>query len=202
MKYINCVNVYKQYGNNIVLNNFNFTFTNQYINFLQGANGTGKTTLILSILDFLHYKGVISCNFKKSLFQPEKVVLPDYLKVRKYFNILLKYHKQDYLLVEELINKFNMRNNLEKDIINLSKGMKQKVLLIQTLMIDSDCYIFDEPLSGLDPLSQINFIKEIQRLFNKRKLIIIITHFPEHYDLSNKLIIDFNKKDCYANITS
>ena len=202
MKYIKCSNVVKQYNDNIVLNNFNFTFTNSYINFLQGANGTGKTTLILCILDFLKYKGVIRHNMKKLLFQPEKVVLPDYITVKTYLNIILKYHKQNCLYAEELIKKFNMNDKLEKDIITLSKGMKQKVLLIQTLMVESDCYIFDEPLSGLDPLSQEKFIDEIKKLFNNKKLVIIITHFPEHYNLENKLIIDFNQKDCYGNFTS
>ena len=71
MKYIKCSNILKKYKSNIVLNNFNFTFTNEYINFLQGANGTGKTTLILCILDFLKYKGIIERNFQKFVFQPE-----------------------------------------------------------------------------------------------------------------------------------
>ena len=202
MKYIKCSNVSKEYKNNIVLNNFNYTFTNEFINFLQGANGTGKTTLILCILDFLKYKGIIERNFKKIVFQPEKVVLPDYLTVEKYFKILLKYYHQNSYNMERLIEIFDMKPNINKDIINLSKGMRQKVLIIQTLMIDSDCYIFDEPLSGLDPVSQNIFMNEISKLFDNKKLIIIITHFPKQYNFNNKLIIDFNKKDYYAVTTS
>lgn len=202
MKYIECINIRKEYQNNIVLNNFTYTFNNKNINFLQGANGTGKTTLILCILEFLKYKGIISHNFKKFVFQPEKVVLPDYLTVNKYLSIILKYHHQRDDYKNDLLKKFNMQENINKDIINLSKGMRQKVLIIQSLMIDSDCYIFDEPLSGLDPLSQDIFLDEINRLFEKKKLIIIITHFPEHYSFDNKVIIDFNKKDSYVSTTS
>ena len=56
---------YKEYEiNQIDLNNFNFTFTNEYINFLQGVNGTGKTTLILCILEFLKFY-----NFEFLLYQ-------------------------------------------------------------------------------------------------------------------------------------
>lgn len=202
MKYIKCSNILKKYKSNIVLNNFNFTFTNEYINFLQGANGTGKTTLILCILDFLKYKGIIERNFQKFVFQPEKVVLPDYLTVDKYLKLLLRYYHQQNYNLERLLEIFNMKENINKDIINLSKGMRQKVLIIQTLMIDSDCYIFDEPLSGLDPISQNIFMNEINKLFDNNKLIIIITHFPEHYSFKKKLIIDFNKKDYYAVTTS
>lgn len=202
MKYIECINIRKEYQNNIVLNNFTYTFNNKNINFLQGANGTGKTTLILCILEFLKYKGIISHNLKKFVFQPEKVVLPDYLTVNKYLSIILKYHHQNDDYKNDLLKKFNMQENINKDIINLSKGMRQKVLIIQSLMIDSDCYIFDEPLSGLDPLSQDIFMEEINRLFTNKKLIIIITHFPEHYSFNNKVIVDFNKKDSYVSTTS
>jgi ABC-type multidrug transport system ATPase subunit len=95
-----------------------------------------------------------------------------------------------------------MKENIDKDIINLSKGMRQKVLIIQNLMVDSDCYIFDEPLSGLDPISQNIFMDEINKLFDNKKLIIIITHFPNQYNFNNKLIIDFNKKEYYDGTTS
>ena len=202
MKYIKCVNVRKEYQSNIVLNNFNFTFTNEYINFLQGVNGTGKTTLILCILEFLKYEGVIEHNFRKFVFQPEKVVLPDYLTVKRYLQLLLKYYHQQSYNMERLVEIYNMKENIDKDIINLSKGMRQKVLIIQTLMVNSDCYIFDEPLSGLDPVSQNIFMNEISKLFDNKKLIIIITHFPKQYNFNNKLIIDFNQKDTYAVTTS
>ena len=75
-------------------------------------------------------------------------------------------------------------------------------MISQTLMVNSDCYIFDEPLSGLDPVSQNIFINEISKLFDNKKLIIIITHFPKQYNFNNKLIIDFNQKDTYAVTTS
>lgn len=202
MKYIKCVNIRKKYKNNIVLNNFNFTFSSNNINFIQGANGTGKTTLILCILGFLKYNGIIKCNFENFIFQPEKVILPDYLSVEKYFNLLLEYHKQNNNYQQKLIKIFDMEDNLKKDIINLSKGMRQKVLIIQTLMIDCDCYIFDEPLSGLDPESQVVFTKEINNLFMQDKLIIIITHFPELYNFNDKVVIDFNKKDEHVFSTS
>ena len=74
MKYIKCVNVRKEYQSNIVLNNFNFTFTNEYINFIQGVNGTGKTTLILCILEFLKYEGVIEHNFRKFVYKTKKTI--------------------------------------------------------------------------------------------------------------------------------
>lgn len=201
MKYLKCLNITKKFGNNLVLDNFNYEFSSSYINFITGTNGSGKSTLISSVLEFLKFDGTIISNIKKILYQPEKVILPDYIKVKDYLDLIGKIHKtnsNDKMM--ELINLFGLEKSLKKDIIKLSKGMRQKVLLIQTLMIDGDAYIFDEPLSGLDPISQQKFIKEIEKLLEKDKLIIIVTHFIDQYNLDNKQIVNLNKKEDYKNV--
>ena len=74
MKYIKCHNITKKFRDNLVLDNFNYTFTSEYINFITGVNGSGKSTLISCILEFLKYDGVINSNVEKVLYQPEKMV--------------------------------------------------------------------------------------------------------------------------------
>ncbi|MBQ8292612.1 MAG: ATP-binding cassette domain-containing protein [Bacilli bacterium] len=200
MKYIKCYNLTKSFKNNLVLNSFNCEFTSNSINFITGSNGSGKSTLISCILEFLNYNGVITTNLEKIVNQPEKVILPDYIKVIDYLKIIGKVHKQlDINKINKLLNLFGIEKIVNKDIIQLSKGMKQKILLIQSLMIEADGYIFDEPLSGLDPLSQQKFVSIIEELFKKNKLIIIVTHFLEQYDISNKHVIDLNKKEYSLN---
>lgn len=200
MKYIKCLDVSKNYGNNNVLKSFNCEFTNQTINFIIGSNGAGKSTLISCILEFIRYQGIIEHNLEKIVYQPEKVFLPDYMKVEEYLYLIGRIHREDVRKkIHRLIKLFGLENVLSKDLITLSKGMHQKVLLIQTLMISSDAYIFDEPLSGLDPISQNLFIEEIKRLNQEQKLVIIITHFIEQYHLESNSIIDLNHKEKYAN---
>ena len=202
MKYIRCQNITKSFGNNLVLDNFNYMFSSDNINFITGANGIGKSTLISCILEFLKCDGVISSNVGKVVYQPEKVVLPDYIKLKDYLILIGKIHRidcNDKML--ELIKLFGLEKVLEKDLIKLSKGMRQKVLLIQTLMIDADAYFFDEPLSGLDPLSQQKLIGELNKLLEKEKLIIIVTHFIEQYSMNNKKIVNLNNKEEYQDVT-
>lgn len=202
MKYIRCQNITKSFGNNLVLDNFNYMFSSDNINFITGANGIGKSTLISCILEFLKCDGVISSNVGKVVYQPEKVVLPDYFKLKDYLVLIGKIHRidcNDKML--ELIKLFGLEKVLEKDLIKLSKGMRQKVLLIQTLMIDADAYFFDEPLSGLDPLSQQKLIGELNKLLEKEKLIIIVTHFIEQYSMNNKKIVNLNNKEEYQDVT-
>lgn len=198
MKFINCSLISKKYDNNIIFNNFSCEFNNQLINFITGVNGVGKSTLIACFLEFIKYEGKIEHNLNKIVYQPERVILPDYIKLIDYLILIGQVHHEDVSLkLEKLLKKFDLEKVLFKELITLSKGTRQKVLIIQSLMLTADAYIFDEPLSGLDPLSQKNFVEEINRLYQEKKLIIIITHFMEQYNLSNTKIINLNDKDKY-----
>lgn len=199
MKYIKCLAISKKYGSNVIFNNFSCEFDNQSINFITGVNGVGKSTLISCILEFIKYEGKITHNLNKVVYQPEKVILPDYIKLENYLTLIGMVHHEDVSQKQKrLIEIFGLEKVLSKELITFSKGMCQKVLLIQTLMLSADAYIFDEPLSGLDPISQKHFVEEIERLHQKNKLIIIITHFIEQYDLKQIKIINLNKKENYG----
>ena len=131
-----------------------------------GPNGAGKTTLIRCLLDMIRPDGG-----KARLLgldpQAEPVAiqaLTGYLPGEMQFF--------DNLTVERQLRFFNdMRNglaewsyvrqlaerldlNLKQQIKNLSKGNKQKVGIIQSLMHHPELLLLDEPTSGLDPLMQ------------------------------------------------
>lgn len=202
MKYIECCNIRKSFGQNLVLDNFNYCFNNQNINFITGSNGIGKSTLISCILEFLKCDGNISSNVEKMAYQPEKIVLPDYIKLKDYLKLISEIHKQDCKVsIERLLRLFTLEKETDKDLIKLSKGMRQKVVLIQTLMIEADAYFFDEPLSGLDPISQNIFIDELMNIYNKGKIIIIVTHFIEQYNVEPKKVVNLNNKEYYQHVT-
>ena len=102
---------------------------------ITGFNGIGKSTLISCILEFLKFKGVIVSNVEKVLYQPEKVILPDYIKLKDYLLLIGKIHKSNCIdKMNELIKLFGLEKVINKDLIKLSKGMRQKVILIQTIL--------------------------------------------------------------------
>ena len=74
------------------------------------------------------------------------------------------------------IERFNLTEYKNTPIIKLSKGTKQKILIIQSLIKECDVYIFDEPLNGLDDNMQGVFVDELKKLKKLNKLILIITH--------------------------
>ena len=71
----------------------------------------------------------------------------------------------------ELIDKFGLKDFLNKKLGNLSGGTKQKVNLVLTFMFDSPLIILDEPTTGLDPISLIRLKELIQTEKAKGKLL-------------------------------
>lgn len=146
------------------------------LNLFVGENGVGKTTLIKCILSQIKYDGKISMNNEIFSYMPDFVNLPSYIKVIDYLTLFGKYE----VICKELM-KFNMIDAKNRYLLQLSKGMCQKVTLIATLIKDATCYIFDEPTNGLDSESVKIFINEINRLLLLDKKVIIITHNVELY---------------------
>ena len=75
----------------------------------------------------------------------------------------------------------------QKKIKELSKGMRQKILIIQLLLNDADLYFFDEPLSGLDSISRDRFLSLIGQFKKSGKTLIISSHYPHCYP-SDKIL--------------
>ena len=65
---------------------------------------------------------------------------------------------------------------LNKKFKSLSKGTREKVQLILTLSRQSDIYIFDEPIAGVDPAARDLIFDLILQNYNKAATIIISTH--------------------------
>ena len=76
----------------------------------------------------------------------------------------------------DLIKQFELAPFLNKKLVNLSGGTRQKVNIVLTFMFDNSMIILDEPTAGLDPVSMI-FLKELMiREKKKGKTLLITTH--------------------------
>ncbi|AVQ98779.1 hypothetical protein OBCHQ24_07095 [Oceanobacillus iheyensis] len=74
-----------------------------------------------------------------------------------------------------LFKQFNF--NFHQDYIyKLSKGNKQKINLMQSLLREPSILLLDEPLSGLDPDSQENLLQYLKQLKEKKTTIIFTCH--------------------------
>lgn len=181
-------NLSKVYNKNTILDNLTINIDNNYIYLIIGSNGSGKSTLLKCINNLVSYYGTI--NIKGSIsYMPESINLPDNLKVNDFLNLLKGIKNKTFNNLNYLIDVFKLNDHLYKNISKLSFGTKQKILLVITLLEDSDIYLFDEPLNGLDNESIKIYLDEINKLNQKSKLIIIVTHEEDRIKLDKIKVI-------------
>ena len=179
------------------LKNINFKVNEKDFIALIGPSGCGKSTL-LNIIGNLEKatKGKIikKDNLKIGYMLQDDCLFP-WLTI--YENCLLGlkinkiYTKENIENVNDLLNKYDLKefmNNYPKD---LSGGMKQRVALIRTLALKPDLLLLDEPFSKLDYQMRMNVSNDVLNIIkNENKTLIIVTHdIEEAIRLCNKIIV-------------
>lgn len=176
-----------------------------------GPNGAGKTTTIKSIVGINDItSGDILVNGVSVKNDPVKVksmiaYIPDnpdiYTNLTgiQYINLIadiFRVHKEERQnLTEKYVKILEMENDLTKPISNYSHGMKQKLVIIASLVHSPKLLIMDEPFVGLDPKAS-HSVKEIMKEFcAKGGAIFFSTHVLEVAEkLCNKVAIIENGK--------
>lgn len=177
---IELFNIVKKYKNKTVLNFDYFHFEKGKSYLLIGSNGSGKSTLIKCILGISEInQGKIQINCSKVGYVPERIYSPDFLTIRDFLLLTNKLNNVKIDVIDDYIAKFKLNGNLKMS--SLSKGMLQKTIIMQAMIINSDLLIFDEPLNGLDNDSQVEFINSINKMVYSGKTIIVATHYPRFY---------------------
>ncbi|MHC1685296.1 MAG: ABC transporter ATP-binding protein [Clostridiaceae bacterium] len=158
---------------------------------LIGENGAGKSTII-NILTSLISKssGEVrvlgkELNEQNSLFIKQEIgfvgnqiLAYEHLNTLEYWKFIGRIYKINATDIDsrivELLEILNLESSKKKMIRELSKGMKQKVLLGGALIHNPSLLILDEPLDGIDPPSRV-IIKNILKQFNKNGVTIFIS---------------------------
>jgi Cu-processing system ATP-binding protein len=178
--------LYKSFGKVDVLQGVNLTIKEKGIIAILGPNGSGKTTMIKSILGMvIPQKGDIyidgdqvigKWDYRNEIsYMPQIANFPQNLRVKELID-MIKNLRSETSLDLELINQFKLEPFLDKKLGNLSGGTRQKVNIVLTFMFDSPLIILDEPTTGLDPVALIYLKKLIQDEKAKGKTILITTH--------------------------
>jgi Cu-processing system ATP-binding protein len=179
--------LHKSFGQQKVLNGIDLSFDEPgKITAVLGPNGSGKTTLIKCILGMvLPNSGEIrfdgqtikgEWSYRNRIdYLPQIARFPENLSVRELID-LIKDLRGGQADDERLIDLFGLAPFLEKRLVHLSGGTKQKVNLCLAFMHDSPVLIMDEPTSGLDPLAMQGLRSLILREKERGKTILITTH--------------------------
>ena len=149
----------KSYGNNVAVDNVDFTVPDGQVGILLGPNGAGKSTIIKSIAGLLRYKGMIRIQGL-----PARTI--DAKKVFAY-------------VPEIILKEFEMDDKQDKLGNELSKGMMQKVSICCALAVKPQVILLDEPMVGLDPAAIKKLKEVVLELRNQGVTVLISTHMLE-----------------------
>jgi len=187
MNIIELTNVSKVFGTVVAVNKLSLEVPKGSIYGFIGPNGSGKTTTIRMIMKIMYPDaGKLLVNGQETHFERLKNVgyLPEERGLYKKMKIgeLLQFHGElnegtdlprriDYWL-----ERLELKNYKDKKVETLSKGMRQKLQFIATILHQPELIILDEPFSGLDPVNADMMKDIILELQQKGATIIFSTH--------------------------
>ena len=184
---VKVTNLTKYYKKTKAVDNLSIIFDSGKVSVLAGQNGAGKTTTINCIANIIRYNGEISIcgesNKKISAIGklgiiPETANPYDYLTVWEHMEFVAKAYKISNWIDKsnELLEQFDMNDNVNKLGKELSKGMKQKLSVCTTLLHNPEVLILDEPFNGLDPLAIRRLKDIIVEKARNGSTVIVSTH--------------------------
>ena len=190
MPQLECVNLSIGYGNNVIVNNLNFSVkAGDYLCIL-GGNGSGKSTLMKSLLGLQKSLcGEIFMNVRPN----EIGYVPQQTELQKDFpasvwEVVLSgcqgrrglrpfYSFRDRRVALETMERMKISQLSSKCYRELSGGQQQKVLLARALCATDKILFLDEPVAGLDPQSTSDMYRTIRELNQDNGItIIMISH--------------------------
>lgn len=192
---ISIKNLKMSYGSKTVLNGINLEISRGQIIGYIGTNGAGKSTTIKIMLGIIEgYVGKVeilgqdisngSVEYKKRIgYVPELADIYENLTAYEYISFLGGiYGLEEKKLIErvkKLMDLFGMEDVINSRISSFSKGMRQKLLIICSLIHNPDILFFDEPLSGLDANSVMVFKEVMKTLARQGKTIFYSSHIMD-----------------------
>ena len=209
------VDVTKKFDNITAVKNISFKIDDGKVLGIVGRNGAGKSTIFRMILNLIEpTSGNILFNNKviddkiieKFGYLPEEgSILPQYtvVDICEYYGALKLMEKKDiHKRLTELLDEFNILEYLGVKVKKLSKGNRQKIQFIVSILHDPEFIILDEPFSGLDPVSVVELEKMILKLKSMGKTIIFSSHIMSHVEniCDDILMINKGEKLLYGNL--
>ena len=168
-----------------------------------GANGSGKTTTFKCLLELIQKDQGEVLFFGESLslknrsritFLPERPQYYEELTAKEwlYFYAGLRAPLSDSVKskIEQGLKKIGLQPSKDQKLGTFSKGMLQKVGILQSLLLEPDLIIMDEPFSGLDPESRFLVSELLEEKREEGCTLFLSSHiFQDIERLCDRLLI-------------
>ena len=153
-----------------------------------GENGIGKSTFAKIVCGL--YRESKGKFFKKNKRFSSRSRLKESLLIMQevncqlftdsvYDELLLTSKTKDKNVIDDWIDDMDLKNISERNPHTLSGGQKQRVIILSALLSDKEILFFDEPTSGLDYRNMMIVAKNIKKIKEENRLILIISHDTE-----------------------
>ena len=190
------------------LNNVSLNVEPRKIFTLLGRNGAGKTTFIrICATQLMPSAGTISVLGYDALKEPSKIrnvisivpqegrplrALTPWDHVYNWLQIRGEDKKVAREKTENILNKLELYEAKDKPAMNLSGGMKQKILVAMAIATNAQLLFLDEPTIGLDPVSRRQVWSAIKDWKKDGGSILLTTHYMDEAEMlsDNIVIID------------
>lgn len=195
---VEVVNVSKAFGNHVVLDNVSLKVEEGENMVVFGQSGTGKSVLLKCIVRllepdageiFIDGKNVLKLDIKelnevrKNLgFLFQGAALYDSMSVRKNLEFPLIRHfdftsKEREVKIKSVLEKVSLEEAIDIMPSELSGGMKKRIGLARSIITEPKLMLYDEPTTGLDPITAKEISSLILELQKELKMTsIVVTH--------------------------
>lgn len=211
----------KSFGDKVVLKDINLDLRKGENLVMMGKSGHGKSVLIKCIVGLLTPDSGVLKVFDKEVtnldedeltevrrrigFLFQNAALYDSMSVRE--NLEFPLQRQDgsmdkeslETLVNEVLDAVGLAEAVDKMPADLSGGMRKRVALARTLIQKPEIMLYDEPTTGLDPITAAeisDLILEVQKKYNTSS--IIITHDLACARTTHNRIVVLKEGECIA----
>ncbi len=175
-------NVTVGYGSTAVLNQVNWTIQRGESWYVIGRNGSGKSTLLAAILGRLP---ILAGQLQRT---PHLVTgsVPQHLRllrtmpvtIREFVGLGLfsKNRGEQQLCINKALDRCGLQSVAESQVWRVSGGQRRRAMIAQSLALQPDVLVLDEPSAGLDATAEQELITLIDQLRANGVTIIYITH--------------------------
>jgi lipooligosaccharide transport system ATP-binding protein len=201
----------KKFGDFTAVDHIDFeVYKAECVGFL-GPNGAGKTTTVRMIYCFLpltdgklevagmdvsthsrEIKSLVGVAPQEDNLDPDFTVMKNLLVYARYFDLP---KEEAANRASEQLKFFQLQEKQGVQIVELSTGMKRRLIVARALINEPRILLLDEPTTGLDPQARHLVWDEIRALRKRGVTIIITTHYMEEAaELCDRILIMDNGK--------
>ncbi|MFZ2189328.1 MAG: ABC transporter ATP-binding protein [Candidatus Magasanikiibacteriota bacterium] len=179
-------------GENFILKNLDLAIQKGEFVAIVGKSGSGKTTFLHTLADFLPFSGDIIIPSNLGMVFQEYSIFP-WLTVEKNISLGLdKYHPDKRKeIVEEHLVLTELEHKRDSYSAELSGGQIQRVAIARSLAPDPEVLLMDEPYSALDAHTRYKMQEWLLEVWQKKqKTIVFVTHnIEEAIFLADRILV-------------